>query len=77
MSKRLSEMTEESIERGGRSAQRAVDEAGFSEDLKRRLEAKIADSKFKNDNPGAFAQLDMPVCAFFPSIHVCYMFMAR
>ncbi|KAL8829576.1 MAG: hypothetical protein Q9170_006105 [Blastenia crenularia] len=63
MSRRLSEMTEENIEQGGRSARKAIDEAGFSEELKRRLEAKIADSNFRNDNPAAFAQLDMPLIA--------------
>lgn len=61
MSRRLSEMTEESLEHGGRSTQKVIREAGFSEELKRRLEAKIADSKFKNEHSAAFAQLDMPV----------------
>lgn len=63
MSRRLSEMTEETFEQGGRSAQKAMDEAGFSEELKRRLEAKIADSTFRNENFAAFAQLDMPSSA--------------
>lgn len=62
MSRRLAELTDESIEQGGRSAQKAVEEAGFSEELKRRLEARIADGKFKNENPAAFAQVNMPVC---------------
>ena len=62
MSKRLAEMTDESIEQGGRSAQKAVEESGFSEELKRRLEARILDSKFKSENPAAFAQMNMPVC---------------
>lgn len=62
MSRRLSEMTEDTVEHGGRAARKALDEAGFSEELKRRLEAKIADSTFRNENPAAFAQLDMPVC---------------
>lgn len=62
MSRRLSEMTEDTVEHGGRAARKALDEAGFSEELKRRLEAKIADSNFRNENPVAFAQLDMPVC---------------
>lgn len=61
MSRRLSEMTEETLEQGGRSARKVVDEAGFSEGLKRRLEAKIADSTFRNENSSAFAQLEMPV----------------
>lgn len=61
MSRRLSEMTEENIESGGRSARKVIHEAGFSEELKKRLEAKIEDSNFRNENPTAFAQLDMPV----------------
>ncbi|KAL9582938.1 MAG: hypothetical protein Q9212_003004 [Teloschistes hypoglaucus] len=60
MSRRLSEMTDDNIEQGGRAAQKAINEAGFSDDLKRRLEAKIADSNFRNENPAAFAQVDMP-----------------
>ncbi|KAL8710419.1 MAG: hypothetical protein Q9220_005020 [cf. Caloplaca sp. 1 TL-2023] len=63
MARRLQEMTDEIIEQGGRAAQRAVDEAGFSEELRRQLEAKIADSNFRNENPAAFAQLDMPSSA--------------
>ncbi len=61
MSRRLEEMTNETIEQGCRSAQKAVEESGFSEELKRQLEARILDSKFKSDNPGAFAQFNMPV----------------
>ena len=61
LSRRLAEMTEESIESGGRTAQKIVDEAGFSEELKRKLEAKIQGSNFRNENPAAFAQVDMPV----------------
>ncbi|KAL8939033.1 MAG: hypothetical protein Q9216_003582 [Gyalolechia sp. 2 TL-2023] len=56
-------MTEEALAHGGRSAQKAMDEAGFSEELKRGLEAKIAASTFRNENPAAFAQLDMPSSA--------------
>lgn len=62
MSRRLAELTDENIEQGGRSAQKAVEEAGFSEELRRRLEARIADGKFKDENPAAFAQVNMPVC---------------
>ena len=61
LSKRLAEMTEESIESGGRTAQKVMDEAGFSEELKRKLEAKIQETSFKNENLAAFAQIDMPV----------------
>lgn len=61
MTRRLAQITDESLEQGGRSAQNAIKEGGFSEELKRRLEAKILDSKFKSDNPAAFAQLSVAV----------------
>lgn len=54
-------MTEETIESGGRTAQKTIDEGGFSEELKRKLEARIQGASFKNENPTAFAQMDMPV----------------
>ncbi|KAI4149781.1 MAG: hypothetical protein LQ341_001242 [Variospora aurantia] len=63
MSRRLSELTEDIIEHGGHSARKAMDEAGFSEELRQRLEAKIADSNFRSENPAAFASLDMPSAA--------------
>lgn len=63
MSRRLAEMSEQSIETGGRSAANAVKEAGFSEELKRQLEEKIAGSKFKNENASAFAQVSLPSSA--------------
>lgn len=61
MSRRLAEMTEETLGSGGRTAQKAIDEVGFSEELKRKLEAKIQDSGFRSKNAAAFAQMDMPV----------------
>lgn len=61
MSRRLAQMTDESIEQGGRSAKKAIEEGGFSEELKRRLEERIQGSSFKNENPAAFAQVNMPV----------------
>ena len=63
MSKRLSEMSEENLETGGRSAAKAVEEAGFSEELKRQLEEKIAHANFVNENRSAFAQVNMPSSA--------------
>ena len=63
MSRRLQEMSDESLETGGRSARKAVEEAGFSEDLKRELEKKIADSSFRSENASAFAQANMPASA--------------
>ena len=61
MSRRLAQMTDESIEQGGRSAKKVIEEGGFSEELKRRLEARIQESSFKNENTAAFAQVNMPV----------------
>jgi hypothetical protein len=48
MSRRLAQMTEENIEQGGRSAQRAVEEAGFSEELRKSLELKAAMADLTN-----------------------------
>lgn len=61
MSRRLEQMTDESIERGGRSVEKIVEEAGFSKELKRQLEERIMNGKFKSDHPAAFAQINMPV----------------
>ncbi|MCJ1432922.1 hypothetical protein MMC27_002280 [Xylographa pallens] len=63
MSRRLEDMTERTFAESGRSAQKSVEEAGFSEELKRSLEARIANSHFKSANPAAFAQIDMPSSA--------------
>ncbi|KAF2874568.1 hypothetical protein BDV95DRAFT_487724 [Massariosphaeria phaeospora] len=59
MTRRLREMSEEALESGGRSAQKAVSEAGFSEELKRQLEEKIASAKFRLDNRSAFAETEL------------------
>ncbi|TKA66181.1 hypothetical protein B0A49_08347 [Cryomyces minteri] len=63
MSRRLAQMSDESLEVGGRSARRAVEEAGFDEDLKRRLEERIAGASTRNDYPSAFAQAELPTSA--------------
>ena len=63
MSRRLQEMTEQSLEEGGRSARKAVQEAGFSEELKSQLEARIKDDKSRKLDPTASAALSMPVGA--------------
>jgi len=56
MSRRLSEMSEQALETGSRSARKAVEEAGFSEDLKRQLEDRIAGASFRSNNAQALAQ---------------------
>lgn len=63
MFRRLQEMTDANLETGGRSARKAVEEAGFSEELKKQLEEKIASASFRSDNAGAFAQTNLPASA--------------
>src|SRR5579862_8230867 len=50
MSRRLTEMTEQSLEGGTRRARKTVEEAGFSEELKRQLEERLLDARFREDN---------------------------
>lgn len=61
LSRRLAEMTEESLLEGGRSARKNIQEAGFSDDLKRALEEKIKDASFKTENAQAFSVVNTPV----------------
>ncbi|THX36344.1 hypothetical protein D6D10_06746 [Aureobasidium pullulans] len=60
MSRRLAALSEEGLEAGGRSARKAVEEAGFDEGLKQELLERIATASFRNENAGAFAQAEMP-----------------
>ena len=61
MTERLIQMTEDMIERDQRSAKRAIDEGGFSEELKGKLEARLQESSFRSENAAAFAQANLPV----------------
>lgn len=61
MSSRLSQMTDESLGHGVPGAAKAIEEAGFPEELKRQLEERIKESTFRSENPAAFAQINMPV----------------
>ena len=61
MSQRLANMAEEAMETGGRSSRKVMEDAGFSEELKKQLEARIATSGFKTANQQAISQVDMPV----------------
>ncbi|KAI9772835.1 MAG: hypothetical protein M1840_008717 [Geoglossum simile] len=63
MSRRLAEMTEQSLEGSTRQAQKTVGEAGFSEKLKQQLEERLLDARFREDNVTAFAQVDLPASA--------------
>ncbi|PKX89521.1 DnaJ family domain-containing protein [Aspergillus novofumigatus IBT 16806] len=63
MQRRLSEMTEQAVLEGGRSAQRNIEQAGFSEDLKKRLQERIAATAFKSEYAAAHSIINMPESA--------------
>jgi hypothetical protein len=59
MSRRLSEATDDALLAGGRAGRKAVEEAGFSEELKERLLERVQASKFRSENAAAFAEAGM------------------
>ncbi len=59
MSRRLSQATEDAILEGGRAGRKAVEEAGFSEELKAKLLERIQSSNFRSENAAAFAGAEM------------------
>lgn len=61
MARRLSQMTEDAMLEGGRSTQRNMEAAGFSEDLKKQLEERVKAAAFKNEYAAEHSILDMPV----------------
>ncbi|KAI0407851.1 hypothetical protein F4802DRAFT_489677 [Xylaria palmicola] len=63
MTRRLQEATEEALLTGGRPGRRAIEDAGFSEELKEQLLAKVKDAQFRSEHAAAFAQADMPTSA--------------
>ncbi|TGO12121.1 hypothetical protein BTUL_0094g00330 [Botrytis tulipae] len=56
MSRRLLEATEDALLEGGRAGRKAVEEAGFSEELKARLLERVEASTFKSENVSAFTE---------------------
>ncbi|PVH93583.1 hypothetical protein DM02DRAFT_541247 [Periconia macrospinosa] len=56
-------MSEEALETGGRSAQNTISSAGFSEDLKKQLEERIASANFRAENRAAFVEAELPSTA--------------
>lgn len=63
MARRLEEATEEALLTGGRPGRRAVEDAGFSEELKERLLAKVKDAQFRSEHACAFAEAEAPTLA--------------
>ena len=54
-------MTEQALENAGNRAGKLLEESGFSEDLKKKLQERIEASSFKAEHASAFAQANMPV----------------
>lgn len=63
LTRRLEEATEEVLLTGGTPGRRAVEDAGFSEELKEKLLNKLADAQFRTQHAGAFAQAGLPQSA--------------
>jgi hypothetical protein len=61
MTRRLAQMTEDAMLEGGRSARRNIEHVGFSEELKKQLEERVAAASFKSEYPAAHAIVNMPV----------------
>ncbi|KAF7871668.1 hypothetical protein EAF04_003775 [Stromatinia cepivora] len=59
MSRRLAEATEDALSEGGRAGRKAVEEAGFSEELKARLLERVEASKFRAENASAFTEASL------------------
>jgi hypothetical protein len=56
MATRLREATEDALFTGGRAGRRAIEEAGFSEELKAQLLDKVAAAKFQHEHSATLAQ---------------------
>jgi hypothetical protein len=56
MSRRLAEATEDALYEGGRAGRKAVEEAGFSVELKQKLLEKVEAARFQSENASAFAE---------------------
>lgn len=63
MTRRLQDLSEESLASSGRRARKAVEEAGFNEELKEQLLNRLADANFRAENPAAFAQAGLSSAA--------------
>ncbi|KAH8596877.1 hypothetical protein B0O99DRAFT_651221 [Bisporella sp. PMI_857] len=58
MSRRLAEATEEALYSDGRAGRKAVEEAGFSDELKQKLLDKIQAQNFRAENAASFAEVE-------------------
>ncbi|KAL3463411.1 hypothetical protein BJX64DRAFT_287433 [Aspergillus heterothallicus] len=63
MTRRLSEMTEQAFLEGGRSTRKNLEHVGFSEELKKELEERVATAAFKSEHAAAHSIANMPESA--------------
>ncbi|KAI3328118.1 hypothetical protein HD806DRAFT_485129 [Xylariaceae sp. AK1471] len=63
LARRLQEATEEVLLTSGKAGRRAIEDAGFSEELKEKLLAKVKDAQFRSEHAAAFAEAGMPTSA--------------
>ena len=63
LSRRLTEMAEETMDTGSKSDRKMMADAGFSDELKKQLEERIAQIAFKTESQQAFSQASMPTYA--------------
>lgn len=63
MSRRLAEATEETLSTGGRAGRKAIEEAGFSEELKARLLERVQAQKFNSENAAVIAEVGLSSAA--------------
>lgn len=62
MSRRLSEMAADTIDTGSKTDRRLMQEVGFSDELKKQLEERIAQTAFAAQHQQAASEVNMPVC---------------
>ncbi|EXJ89001.1 hypothetical protein A1O3_02065 [Capronia epimyces CBS 606.96] len=63
MSRRLAEMAEETIDTGSRSDHKLMQDVGFSDELKKQLEERIAQTRFAAENQRAASVVNLPSSA--------------
>lgn len=63
MTRRLAEMAEETMDTGSKSDRKLMQDVGFSDELKKQLEERIAQTAFAGQNQQAASQVKMPVCS--------------
>jgi hypothetical protein len=63
MSRRLADMAEETMDTGSKSDRKMMADAGFSDELKKQLEERIAQSVFNVENQQIISQATMPSSA--------------